>query len=216
MFDRRTFRNTSGRPKFLVFHDMSPRRISVPARTEHLTPAERAFLRAIPPYVRSLEKYKAFYPVYAHAAVAVYNKYNVPKNNRFNGISRFRNGQLERHVVTKQMYSSNTPEKRRFIWVTKHLDKLESDVSKSLNPYILSSRILREQYGLPPHSMWISSRNFNMENRIKYKSARVIKNQIHTHLKTKGLSTFARGMNARNFPQNMTEKIIRTSLNRLA
>ena len=206
----------SGRPKFLVFHDMSPRRISVPVRTEHLTPAERAFLRAVPPYVRSLEKYKAFYPVYAHAAVAVYNKYNLPKNNRFSGISRFRNGQLERHVVTKQMYSRNTPEKRRFIWVTKHLDKLESDVSKSLNPYRVSSHLLRVQYGLPPHPMWISNRNFNMENRIKYKSARVIKNQIHTHLKTKGLSTFARGMNARNFPQNMTEKIIRTSLNRLA
>jgi hypothetical protein len=216
MFDRRTFRNTSGRPKFLALPSMSPRRISVPVRTERFTPAERAFLRAIPPYVRSLEKYKAFYPVYVHAAVAVYNKYNVPANLRFNWISRVRNGQLERHVVTKQMYSHNTPEKRRFMWVTKHLDKLESDVRASEQVYRVSSRVLREQYGLSPHAFRSSNRNFNLENRIKYKSARVIENQISTHLKTKGLSTFARGMNARNFPQNLTEKIIRTSLNRLA
>lgn len=211
---RRTGQVTYGRPKFLALPSMSPRRISVPGRTERFTPAERAFLRVAPVYARALEKYNAFYPVYARAAIAVYNKYNVPENIRFSGISHNRNAELEHHVLVKPMYNRNTPEKRRFIWVTKHLLKLVSDVRASEQVYKNTSNALRQEYGMPPHGFWSSKRNFSLENRIKNKSARVIQSQARRNLTIKGLSTFGRGMNARKFPQNLTQSIMRLSVQR--
>lgn len=214
MSGRRTFRDIYGRPKFLVVPSMSIRKITVPQRTQHFTPAERAFARAIPIHAKAIEKYKAFLTIYRLAAKAVYDAYNIPMNVR-SPFYIYGNAQLERHLNTRRVYERNTPEKRRFKWIAKHLAKLESNLRASAHIYKTAARALRQEYHMAPYNFWNMNKNYTLEEEyFQNKAASVIQSQVRRKITTKSLKTFSREMNKRKFPQNLTEKIMRTSLNR--
>jgi hypothetical protein len=184
-------------------------RIAIPQRSHYgLAQTEKAFRRAIDKVNRCLVEYDRAYRMYRMAAFALYDQYNMNIWSR--PLARTPRG---RNLALEGRVGDTTLAEKAFRVAIKRQNTTWNRLYEARDEYIALARTLCNQYQMPggPIPEFI---NRQLENILKNKAARVIQSQARRKLTIKGLSTFARGMNTRNFPQTLTEKIMRTSLNR--
>jgi hypothetical protein len=142
------------------------------------------------------------------AAFALYDQYTMNRWSR--PLARTPRG---RNLALEGRVGDTTLAEKAFRLAIKRQNKAWDRLSQARTEYMAIAYAIRNQYQMPrgPIPEFI---NRQLENILKNKAARVIQSQARRKLAIKGLSTFARGMNARSFPQTLTEKIMRTSLNR--